>query len=823
MATFDEAFPKALAYFDGDDLAADVFLKKYALTTPQGDILEETPVAMHRRLAKEFARIEAKYENPLTEEEIFGLMDRFRYVVPQGSPMAGIGNPYQIMSLSNCFVIPSASDSFGGIHRADEEQAQIMKRRGGVGHDVAKIRPKGCFTSNAAKTTDGIGVFMEQFSTGCRRVAQGGRRGALMLTNSVHHPEISTFINIKRDKKKVTGANLSVRASDEFMVAVRDGQKFELRWPVEGVTPKVSEHIEAAKIWDEIISAAWDNAEPGLLFWDTIIRRCPADAYARLGFKTISTNPCSELTLSAYDSCRLVLLNAWSFVVNPFTDTAYFDYEKFAEVTQKAQRLMDDLVDLEIEAIDRILAKIESDPVDPEDPEAKVREQGLWQKIRATCLAGRRTGLGLTAVGDTVAALSFRYGSTESVDLVEKIYKTLAINSYKSSCIMAKERGAFPVFSHELEKDHEFIQQVVTADPELYKAYKKYGRRNIALTTTAPAGSASIETQTSSGIECAPPIEVTRRKKLNPEDHTVTPDFIDDLGDRWKEFKVYHHKFALWQKITGKTKIEDSPYWKSTYLDIDWEASVDVQAAAQKWTCHAISKTVNLPEDVSKETVAKVYMRAWAKGCKGITVYREGSRTGVILSEQAKAKTLEVKDQNAPKRPMELPCDIHHVSVKGQPFTIIVGLMGGKPYEVFGGHPIKDLAKHFEKGVIEKVSHGKKNPATYNLRVKNGHEEVIEDVNAALDNPTQGSFTRLISTALRHGTPVQYLCEQLHKGEKDSDMRAFSRVMARVLKNYIKDGTKSASDKSCSSCGQDGLVYQEGCLTCRNCGASKCS
>ncbi len=820
MATYAEAHTASLDYFGGDELAADVFVSKYALTDPTGDIKELTPDAMHWRLAKEFARIEAKYPNPMSAEEIYSYLRNFSEIVPQGSPMAGIGNPYQIVSLSNCFVIPSVRDSYGGIMRNDEEEVQIMKRRGGVGFDLSGLRPKGFLTSNAAKTSDGVGVFMQRYSNSCREVAQGGRRGALMLTISVHHPEIETFINIKRDKKKVTGANISIRLTDEFMKAVKAGEQYELRWPVEG-KPTFSKMVDAKGIWNQIIDAAWDNAEPGLLFWDSVTRECPADAYAHLGFGTISTNPCSELTLSAYDSCRLLLLNLWGFVRNPFTANACFDEDRFVFVVQKAQRLMDDLVDMELECIEKILAKIDADP---EEEDLKSVERSLWTKIRKACIEGRRTGLGITALGDMLAAMNMTYGSPESIAITEKVYRLMTINSYKSSCVMAAERGAFPIFDAKAEENHPFIQKVVNSDPELLALYKAHGRRNISNTTTAPAGSVSCETQTTSGIEPVPFLQVKRRRKITKASDRV--DFVDELGDKWQEYLYNHPKLQTWMDVTGKTSIEESPYWKATCNDIDWVAGVDLQAAAQRWTCHAISKTVNLPKDVSKETVAAVYMRGWEAGCKGVTVYREGSRSGVILDatkdEDKKSEGAEFIQRDAPKRPDSLPCEIHHVRVDGKPYTVIVGLMDGKPYEIFGGHPLKELPKKYVRGSIVKIGHGKHKPATYNLVVKEGEDEAIEDINAAFDNPTQGAFTRTLSTAMRHGTPVQYLVEQLQKGEKDSGLFAFSRVIARVLKPHIRDGAKSSGDKLCLSCGSEGLIYQEGCLRCTNCGSSKC-
>jgi len=591
MVTYEEALKESLAYFNGDDLAAQVFLKKYALQTPEGVYMEKTPEDMHRRLAKEFARIEAKYENPLSEEKIYSYLKNFKYIVPQGSPMAGVGNPYQVMSLSNCFVIESPYDSYGGICKTDQEQAQLMKRRGGVGFDISSIRPKGLLTANAAKTTDGIGLFMERYSNTCREVAQGGRRGALMLTISVHHPEIRTFVNIKRDLGKVTGANISVRLSDEFMQAVKDDKDVELRWPVEEKkNPSVKGRVNARQLWHEIIESAHASAEPGLLFWDTVRNWSPADAYEKLGFGTTSTNPCGEITLSPYDSCRLLLVNVVSFVKEPFTSKAEIDWKLFAEVVQAAQKMMDDIVDLELECIDKILDKIEKDP-EPDD--VKALEKALWNKIKQSAADGRRTGLGVTAIGDALAALNIRYGSDESVKMVNEIYKNLAINSYRSSVRMAKERGAFPVYDYELERNHPFINRIMDEDKELRKMWEKYGRRNIANTTTAPAGSVSVLTQTTSGIEPAFLLSYTRRRKINPDDVDARVDFVDDLGDKWQEYKVYHHGFKKWMEVTGKSNPEESPYHGATSNDINWVNKVRAQAAAQKWICHSISNCVS--------------------------------------------------------------------------------------------------------------------------------------------------------------------------------------------------------------------------------------
>lgn len=822
MATFAEAKAASLKYFDGDELATDVYLKKYALINPDtGNVDEPTPDYMHRRLAKEFARIEAKYPNPMDEEEIYQLLEDFKFIVPQGSPMSGIGNPYVITSLGNCVVVPPVFDSIGGISYTDQQLAQLMKRRCGVGENISNLRPKGEKTSNAAKTTDGIGVFMEKFSNTTRGIAQGYRRGALMITLDGQHPEIDTFINIKKDKTKVTGANISVQLHDEFMQAVKDSKDYTYKWPVGSKNPKVTKTAQAKLLWDSIIDSAWTSAEPGVLFWDKILQESPADCYADVGFATTATNPCGEVPLSS-DSCRLMVLNLLGFIRNAFTKQAEFDFELFTKYAKKAQRLMDDLVDLELECMDKILAKIKSDP---EPDYIKAVELSTWEQLRKSCEEGRRTGLGITALGDTLAQLGIRYGSTESISTAEQIYKTLAVASYSSSVEMAKERGAFPVFQLEKEQNHIFVSRVIgSCDSSTQKDYLKYGRRNIANLTTAPVGSVSILTKSTAGIEPAFLLKYTRRKKVDYEDKTAKVDFVDELGDKWQEYPVYHHEFKHWMDVTGKTDVKESPYYKATSDDVDWVAGVELQAACQRWLDHSISKTINLPSTATKEDVAAVYMRGWESGCKGLTVYRDGSRSGVLIANEdaAKQSGKQISDRAAPKRPASLPADIYHMNVKGEALTVIVGLHSGKPYEVFAGHPIKDLPKHFEHGTIEKVSHGKSKPATYNLIVKNGSEETIEDLGAALDNPTWGSFTRVISTSLRHGILPKYLTEQLLKGEKDSDMRTFSRVMSRVLKNYIEDGTKSSGDKVCGACGQEGLIYQEGCLTCTSCGASKC-
>lgn len=822
--SYDEVREASIGYFKGDELAADVFMK-YALRDPTGVFHEKTPTDMHRRLAREFARIEAGYPHPMSEDEIFTLFSTWT-VVAQGSPMAAVGNPYQAQSLSNCFVVQSPHDSYGGILKTDQEQAQIMKRRGGVGFDVSSIRPRGRATSNAARTTDGIGVFMERFSNTCREVAQGGRRGALMLTISIHHPEIRTFINIKRDRTKVTGANVSIRLTDEFMQAVKDNEKVQLRFPVEkDVEHVVEQDVDANELWNEIIEAAWDSAEPGLLFWDTVIRRSPADAYATEGFRTVSTNPCAELPLCAMDSCRLLLINLNSFVERPFTNRASFDAKRFADVTQKAQRLMDDLVDLELEAVGRIITKVEDDP-EPDD--VKRIELELWRGIEKMVVKGRRTGLGITALGDALAGLNMTYGTDEAIDMTGKIYKTLARGAYRSSVTLAKERGAFPAFSRELETGNEFLEQVFAADAELKRVHGKHGRRNIALLTTAPAGSVSIMTQTTSGCEPAYMLTYKRRRKIVSNDDSRV-DFTDPSGDRWQEYIVYHSGFQRWMNVTGKKAgdVKESPYWNATSADIDWVKKIDMQAAAQRWVDHAISNTTNLPKEATVDVVKQVYMRGWETGCKGVTIYRDGSRSGVLVKVDAVTNGHQpgtITESHAPKRPQVVECDIHRVTVKGDAYMVLVGLYDDRPYEVFAGASDQiEIPKKSKKGFL--IKNGKKDGlATYNLRIPIGDDDelVCKDLVAMFDNALYGAHTRTISLALRHGIPIKFLCEQLRK-DKHSDMTSFSNVIARVLsKSYIPDGTASTDEKTCHQCGSSQLSYQSGCISCIACGWSKC-
>ena len=827
MATFSEAFQKSLEYFEGDELAANVFVSKYALTDREGDLHELSPDDMHKRMAKEFARIEEKYPNPMSEDEIYELLKGFKYVVPQGSPMSGIGNPHQIQSLSNCFVIEPPHDSYGGILKVDQELVQIAKRRGGVGFDLSTIRPKGLSTGNCARTTDGIELFMDRYSNSCREVAQGGRRGALMLTISVHHPQIKDFIKIKRDLTRVTGANISIRLSDEFLCAVENESEFELRFPVDSEDPQVSIMTSASKLWDEIVESAHACAEPGLLFWDNATRLTPSDIYEEEGFGSKSTNPCGEIILSPYDSCRLMVVNLMSFVKEPFTNRSFFDYKHFGDIVQKAQRLMDDMIDLEIEQVQKIIAKIEKDP---EPEEVKRTERDLWNNIETMARLGRRTGLGVTAVGDTLAALNITYGSDKSIEAVEEFYKSLAVNAFKSSCVMAKERGAFEVHNHNKERGHEFLERIWKAAPEVYEMSKKYGRRNIALTTTAPAGSVSTLTQTTSGIEPAFLLTYTRRKKINQDtDPEARVDFIDDSGDKWQEYDVYHHGFRQWmdtiEVAEGKTMSNEvlvamSPYSGATSADIDWVQKVKVQAVAQKWICHAISNTTNVPGDTDVETVKNIYMAGWKSGCKGVTVYRDGCRTGVLVSK--KDEVVKFKTREAPPRTTALKCTIHHATIQGQAWTILVGLMDGRPYEVMGGlQKYIEIPKKYKKGIIVKHPYKTKN-SRYDLIIgKNGDELVIKDIVDIFDNPNHAGYTRTISLALRHGASIHYVVEQLQK-DREMDMFSFSKVIARVLKSYIKDGT--IPDKTtCENCSaEDTLRYQEGCVTCTACGHGKC-
>jgi len=823
MYTYDEVLEASIEYFGGDELAASVFAGKYALQDIDGNYVELTPDDMHARIASEFAAIETKYDNSMHYEEIYNLFKDFKYVVPQGSPMSGIGNKAKIQSLSNCFVIEAPADSYAGILKTDQEQVQIMKRRGGVGFDISTIRPKGMVTSNAAKTTDGIEVFLDRFSNSCREVAQGGRRGALMLSVSVHHPQVMDFIKIKRNLSRVTGANISVRVTDEFMDAVKKDITYHQRWPVDSDDPEVQNYTSAREIWDALIEGAHASAEPGVLFWDTATRMTPSDAYTDVGFGSVSTNPCGEIILSPYDSCRLMLINLTSFVLKPWSKDAKFDLGKFRVIARKAQRLMDDMIDLEIKQIDKILAKIDNDP---ENDEVKYYERNLWNTIRQVAINGRRTGLGVTGLGDAIAMLGQTYGSDESIETVEEIYKWLSLASYEESIQLAKERGAFEVFDHRKEKDHPFLDRIFSElTPEVIEDYRTYGRRNIANTTTAPAGSVSCLTQTTSGIEPAFMLYYKRRKKVQNGEEVM---FVDDLGDEWTEFNVYHHKFKEWMSATHVSNeevdiaIEHSPYFGATANEIDWRAKVKLQSVAQKWICHAISNTTNLPADIDIKTVKDIYMMGWELGCKGITVYRDGSRSGVLVSaDEKKEGRVAIVERDAPKRPEELECDIYHTSIKGQKWAVLIGLLDGKPYEVIGGSADQiEIPSKFRNGKLYKRTFKTRN-SKYDLTIGEDDDQlVVKDVVSIFDNPNHAGYTRVISTSLRHGVPVQYLVEQMQK-DKEMDMFSFSKVISRCLKNYIINGTEV--DRTCPECGAEGsLVYQEGCVTCKSCGAGKC-
>ena len=831
--TYSEVRDASLTYFGGDELPADVFAGKYALQDLKGNLYEKTPDEMHDRAAGEFHRAESKYASPMELEEIKRLLKSWE-VVPQGGPLSAIGNPFQVQSLSNCFVIQSPYDSYGGIMKTDQEEVQIMKRRGGVGFDLSTIRPKGLPAANAARTTDGIGVFMERYSNTCREVAQGGRRGALMLTISVHHPEVLTFANIKRNKKKVTGANVSIRMTNEFMNAVKNGEKYQQRFPVDAAPGKlvIEQWVDAREVWNNIVKAMRDCSEPGMLFWDLVKAMGPADAYEAFGYGSISTNPCGEITLSAYDSCRLLLMNLAKFVNNPFTPQAQFDYARFADSTFKAQRLMDDLVDLELEAIDRITAKIEADP-EPKD--VKRVELDLWTKIKNAAINGRRTGLGITALGDAMAMCNLKYGSDESIALTDQIYRTLALSSYRSSVQMARERGPFPIFKHDVERGHPFIERIMNEDEQLRRDYEMYGRRNIANTTTAPAGSMSLMTQTTSGCEPVLFIKARRKRKITEADKNARVDEVDELGDAWQFYDLLHPGFKKWMEVTGETDPVKSPYHGATVEEIDWLKKIEIQAAAQKWICHSISNTTNLPKDVSVETVEKLCWHGWETGCKGVTIYRIGSRDAVIVDEaaiQEGGQPLIITECHAPKRPKELPCEIHRVSVKGEQYLVLVGILGDRPYEIFAGLSEQvEIPKKVKKGLL--VKNGKKDGVTtYNLRIPlaDDDELMLKDVVSLFDNPLYGAFTRAISLILRHGVPVQFLVEQLRK-DKHSDITSFSSIVARVLKGYIEDGTSAhTSEKRCPGCGGETLVYQQGCVSCIGgvnpdgsaCGWSKC-
>jgi len=814
-----------LEYFEGDVLPTDAWMNKYALKNERDEFMELTPDDTHKRISRCFSSVESKYPNPVPEDVIYEALKGFKRIIVQGSPMSGIGNTYQVQSLSNCFVVSSPEDSYGGILKTDEEMCQVLKRRGGVGMDITNIRPKGLRTANSARTTDGIGVFMMRYSNSCREAAQGGRRGALLMSCDVRHPEIDTFITIKRDPRMVTGANVSTKIPDSFMQAVVDGKSYEQRWPVKSSIPQLIREVDAREQWKKIVSSAWEFADPGVMFSDTIERYTISDAYAPLGYKSITCNPCGEIQLPEKGSCILALLNISSYVSKPFTSEAELDVVAIDKYAMLCARLLDDLVDLELDAIDRIIAKIDSDP---ESEDVKLREKNLWLSIRQKTHDSRRVGLGVTGVGDAIAMLGLKYGSRESISIVSKIYKTIAVASYKESCILAGERGTFPIFDRKLEETHPFLQRLIEESEELRELYEKNGRRNIANLTTAPAGTVSVCARTTSGIEPLLFMNEVRKRKLYEYETDVSVDYVDEVGDRWHNYERSHYGIELWKKVTGKTDVKESPYHGSTCEDIDWIASVDLQAAAQHYIDHSVSKTVNLPSTATVEDVERVYMRAWKSGCKGITVYRASTKDAVIKDASSVSEDSEslqpqtIVESHAPRRPKTLDCDVHKCSIKGEAWTIIVGLFDGKPYEVFGGlSKYVEIPRKIKKGAI--VKNGKKDGiSTYNLEFgEDDSKFIIKDVVNTFDNPLYGAHTRTLSLSLRHGIPIQYIVESLVR-DKTSDMTSFSRVIARVLKGYIPDGTKVNDDvKKCPDCGSK-LVYQSGCVACSSCTWSKC-
>lgn len=841
--SYDEAYDATLKYFGGDELAARVWVSKYALKDSFGNIYELTPDDMHHRIASEIARIESKYPNPMSHDEVFGYLKDFKYIVPQGSPMSGIGNSYQVGSLSNCFVIglDGAPDSYGGVIRIDEEQVQLMKRRGGVGHDLSHIRPKGTPVKNSALTSTGLVPFMDRYSNSTREVAQDGRRGALMLTVSIKHPDSEAFVDAKMTEGKVTGANVSVRIDDEFMRAATENGKYTQTYPVDSANPEITKEVDAKAFWDKIIHNAWKSAEPGVLFWDTIIRESLPDCYADLGFRTISTNPCGEIPLCPYDSCRLLAINLYSYVKNPFTPQAEFDFEKFEAHVRKAQRIMDDIIDLEMEKIDLILNKIDSDP---ETLEVKGPERHLWEKIKAKTLKGRRTGVGTTAEGDMIAAMGLRYGTPEATDFSESVHRRLALAAYASSVEMAKERGAFEIFDAKREENNPFMLRLKEQSAELYDDMVRYGRRNIACLTIAPTGTTSLMTRTTSGIEPVFMPVYKRRRKVNPNDANVRVDYVDETGDAFEEYVVYHPKFLEWMKINGIEERNDymqeqldelvsrSPYAGATANEIDWVEKVHMQGRIQKWVDHSISVTINLPADVTEEMVNRLYVEAWRSGCKGCTVYRDGSRSGVLVSFESKKKKsnspAECSDIHplALKRPIELEADVVRFQNNKEKWIAFVGLMDGRPYEIFTG-----LADD-EDGIFcpKSVTHGKIIKAMsadgtkrYDFQFvnKRGHKTTIEGLSDKF-NPEYWNYAKLISGVLRYGMPIDQVLKLVGGLELDSmSINTWKMGVERALKKYLPNGTK-ASGQRCPNCGQETLIYQEGCLICTSCGTSKC-
>lgn len=841
--TFEEAFEASKEYFNGDELAARVWANKYALKDSFGHLYEKTPDDMHHRIASEIVRIENKYPEPMSHDEVFGLMRDFRYIVPQGSPMTGIGNNFQVGSLSNCFVIglDGNPDSYGGVIRIDEEQVQLMKRRGGVGHDLSHIRPKGTPVKNSALTSTGLVPFMERYSNSTREVAQDGRRGALMMTVSIKHPDSEAFIDAKMTEGKVTGANVSVRIDDAFMQAAESGTPYRQQFPTDSPNPYTVKEIDAKALWEKIIHNAWKSAEPGVLFWDTITRESLPDCYADLGFRTISTNPCGEIPLCPYDSCRLLAINLFSYVKNPFTDHAEFDFDLFRDHVGKAQRIMDDIIDLEMEKIDLILNKIDEDP---ETEEVKSTERNLWLKIKSKTAKGRRTGVGTTAEGDMLAALGYKYGTTEATEFSEKVHRALALAAYASSVDMARTRGAFEIYDSEREKNNPFMQRLAAADPKMYEDMLRYGRRNIACLTIAPTGTTSLMTRTTSGIEPVFMPVYKRRRKVNPGDPDVRIDYVDETGDAFEEYIVYHPKFIDWMKVQGievkDTYTQDeidalvarSPYAGATANDINWLEKVHMQGKIQKWVDHSISVTINLPADVTEDVVNKLYLEAWKSGCKGCTVYRDGSRSGVLIAMEEKKKKSEpaaadgFPAHHVAKRPIELEADVVRFQNNKEKWIAFVGLMDGKPYEIFTGLADDDDGIFCPKS----VSHGKIIKAIapdgtkrYDFQFvnKRGYKTTIEGLSDKF-NPEYWNYAKLISGVLRYGMPIDQVLKLVGTLELDSQsINTWKMGVERALKKYLPNGTK-ASGQTCPNCGHETLIYQEGCLICTSCGTSKC-
>ena len=834
----EDAFEASVKYFNGDDLAARVWINKYALKDSEGNLYELTPNDMHQRIAKEIARVESRYPNPLSEETIFDLIKDFKYIVPQGSPMAGIGNPYQIASLSNCFVIGNEgnSDSYGGIMKIDQEQVQLMKRRGGVGHDLSHIRPKGSPVKNSALTSTGIVPFMERYSNSTREVAQDGRRGALMLSVSINHPDSEDFIDAKLEQGKVTGANVSVRIDDEFMKAVKNSSTYTQKYPIFSSNPKFSKTIEANKLWKKIVHNAWKSAEPGILFWDTIINESVPDCYADLGYKTVSTNPCGEIPLCPYDSCRLLAMNLFSYVENPFTDKAEFNFELFKKHIHVAQRIMDDIIDLELEKIDAIIAKIDADP---ELDEVKATERNLWLNIKTKAYEGRRTGIGITAEGDMLAALGIKYGSKKGNAFSVEVHKTLGIEAYRASVYAAKDRGAFEIFDAEREKNNPFIQRLKEADDKLYYEMLEHGRRNIALLTIAPTGTTSLMTQTSSGIEPVFMPVYKRRRKVNPNDKNVRVDFVDEVGDSWEEYVVFHHRFKQWMEVNGIDSnknysqeeldkiVEKSPYYKATSNDVDWMSKVSMQGAVQKWVDHSISVTINLPNDATEELVGKLYLEAWEAGCKGVTVYRDGSRSGVLISnEEKKEEEQETLTAFPTKRPQVLEADVVRFQNNKEKWIAFIGLIDGKPYEVFTGLADDEdgilIPRWANNGLIIK-NRNEDGTSRYDFQYQNkrGYKTTIEGLSHKF-NPEYWNYAKLISSTLRHGMPIDKIVDLINSLQLDSEsINTWKNGVVRAIKRYVEDGTQ-AKGQTCANCNSTSLIYQEGCLTCKDCGSSKC-